>query len=103
MNVSMQLADSAAAHPDGTYSLLRGGIDRLFVPPGNPAFFKGSMVVRLRASPHERGQHTARMSCVNSDGVQIGAEVEINFEIPNEGGGATLVINPGTPNAARTP
>lgn len=81
MKAALILADAARVHPDGTFSLLRGGITQLQVAPGKPATFKGSLIVRMIPSAGETGNHKFKMSCVDEDGNAVMPEVSGGFNV----------------------
>ena len=56
MNGRIILADHASAHPDGTFSLLRAGIDRLTVND-KPYSFTGALVARITSELSDEGNH----------------------------------------------
>jgi len=93
MKVLMLLAQSAQPHPDGTFSLLGGGINRLNVAPNTPSFSQGSLVARIEGSSAESGQHSYRICCVNEDGAIVGLDFSGNFAIQPNGSGTNLIIN----------
>jgi hypothetical protein len=85
------MADAATVHPDGTFSLLRGGITQINVPGNSPIRFRGALVARIVATPSERGAHTFRVICTDQDGGLIGQEMKGDFPIPPEGGMGNVV------------
>jgi hypothetical protein len=86
MKAQLILADAVSSHPDGTVSLLRGGIDHVTVPEGQPCIFKGGLAARFTAGASEVGRHEFKIKCVNEDGVGVGLEAAGNFEIRQLGG-----------------
>jgi len=87
------LADAAVTHPDGTFSLLRGGIDRVEVPPNRPASFRGALLVRIEATVAEKGNHTFKLVCVDEDGNPVMPGMNGSFQVPEKGGNLHLAIN----------
>lgn len=87
------LADAARVHPDGTFSLLRGGIDRVQVPRTQPIHFRGSVVVRIAGSLSEAGEHEFSLRILNEDGQSIAPDITGRFKIPEGGGGAVAVVD----------
>jgi len=85
------LADAASAHPDGTFSLLRGGITELNVPRGQPLAFQGAFVVRVFGSIGDAGPHELAIRVTSEDGKSVAPNLQGNFNIP-PGGGATQVV-----------
>jgi len=88
------LADAGSAHPDGTFSLLRGGINEIQVPPNHPVRFKGALIARVVGSRGEAGRHEFRISCLNEDGAVVpSSEVSGTLEIPPQGGVTQIVVD----------
>src|SRR3990167_5274284 len=85
------LADAAKPHPDGTFSLLRGGISELHVPSNKPVTFKGSVVARIVGNLGESGPHEFKMVCVNEDGASVAPDLSGNFDFPSKGGTVHLI------------
>ena len=84
MKAMLILADAARVHPDATFSLLRGGITKLYVARGKPAAFRGSILVRIVPGLTESGKHEFRVVCTDEDGVVVGGlELSGGFEIPS--------------------
>ncbi len=87
------VADAVCLNQDGTFSLLRGGIDRVWPPAeGRPIIFTGGLVFRMVAGPTELGRHEFRILFVNEDGKPFAPEVSGNIEIGAPGGGV-LALN----------
>lgn len=84
------LAEAATAHPDGTISMLRSGITRV-KSPEFPLVFKSAVVFRLRADISDVGDHHFDVLCMDEDGAQLIAPLQIQTKIP-EGGGHTNMI-----------
>ena len=91
MKAWIVLADAASAHPDGTFSLLRGGITELNVPKGQPLVFQAAFVARVLGSIGDAGEHRLEIRVTNEDGQPVAPNVEGSFSIP-AGGGATQVV-----------
>ena len=78
---SILLAESATQHPDGTFSLLRGGIDNWNVK-NLPTQIGFSFIIVLELSPTEVGrQHTAELDLLDADGNRILPQVKAPFSI----------------------
>ena len=92
MKAQLIMADAATTHPDGTFSLLRGGISQINIPRNSPIVFRGALAARISASPSERGAHTFRVVCADQDGGLIGHEMTGNFSIAPEGGAGCVVV-----------
>ncbi|MBI4604599.1 MAG: hypothetical protein HY721_21770 [Planctomycetes bacterium] len=85
------LADAVRAHPDGTFSLLRGGIDRVHAPRTQPIHFRGSLVARVVGTLAEAGEHDFQLRILNEEGQSIAPDIIGGFRIPEAGGGAVAV------------
>ena len=92
MDAFILLADAATDHPDGTFSLLRAWIDNVFAA-GEPVFFRGALVARIKASVNEAGKHDFAVKCSNFDGGSIMEPIQGGFVVPEEGGGSQFVVN----------
>ncbi|MCX5712696.1 MAG: hypothetical protein NTY47_06505 [Candidatus Omnitrophica bacterium] len=80
---SILLCDHASPHPDGTFSLLRGGIDNWSVQK-LPTNIKFSFVVILELLSTEVGRkHTAELDIVDADGNRVLPPAKIDFSIPS--------------------
>jgi len=93
MKAKLLLADAAVNHPDGTFSLLRGGIERINVAPNKPPFLKAALIARIEATVGEKGKHSFRLVCIDEDGSSVLPDLEGNFEVPEKGGNTHLVLN----------
>lgn len=94
MKATLVLADAACAHPDGTFSLLRGGITEVHVPRGRPATFKGALAVRVVGTAGEAGEtHEFKLRCTDEDGHPVAPELTGTFKIPPSGGASQTVIS----------
>ncbi len=79
---SILLCEHASAHPDGTFSLLRGGIDNWNVA-AFPAQTRFGFVVILELLSTEVGRpHTAELDIIDEDGNRILPQAKISFSIP---------------------
>ncbi len=77
----MVLADAAVGHPDGTVSLIRGGITRLHVPPNKKATLDGAAVLFCNAESNDRGTHRLGFCIKTPNGELIRPEIEMQFEL----------------------
>lgn len=87
------VADSARIHGDGTFSLLRGGIDRVLVPEGEPLIHRGSVVARLFGDTGEAGKHEFSLRIETGNGEVVAPELKAQFEIPVGGGGSVAALD----------
>ena len=87
------VADSASTHPDGTFSLLRGGIDRIQVPRTQPIHFRGAVIVRVTGELSEAGEHDFKLRFINEDGETIAPDTDGQVRVPDGGGSALAVLN----------
>lgn len=92
MEATLILADAATGHPDGTFSLLRGGITELHIKPNTPPVFRGALVARILVEPSEAGKHSFKIVCTNDDGHLIGREFEGEFGVAKGGGAVNLTL-----------
>jgi len=93
LKAKLILCDAAVIHPDGTFSLLRGGIDLVTHSPGKPLIFRGALVARIEATPAEKGSHSLKLMCIDEDGNSILPEASGSFQIADKGGGYHLALN----------
>ena len=73
------LCESATRHPDGTFSLLRGGIDNWMVQqfPVNVLF---TFVVTIELSLSETNEeHTAGLDIIDEDGNRLVPQAKMHF------------------------
>jgi hypothetical protein len=91
----MILAEAASAHPDNTYSMLRGGIDRYSRQQGQPPIVNsGAIIVRINGDRNEVGQHVMTVVLQNEQGqTQPPAFPQINFTVAPGGGTYIAVLN----------
>ena len=93
MKAVLVLADAASGHPDGTFSLLRGGITQVNILPNRPVTFKGALVARVEGTRGEAGKHEFRIVCVTEDGGEVAPPITGEFEIPSQGGAVNVVLD----------
>jgi hypothetical protein len=79
------LADAASANDDGTFSLLRGGISEVRVIPGSPLLFSGSLIVRLEATPEEKGSYDVAIRIETDAGEPVGEQPRVKFVVGEKG------------------
>ena len=76
------LCESATRHPDGTVSLLRGGIDN-WVAQQFPVNIQFTFVVTIELAISEAGQdHVAGLDIVDEDGKRLVPQAKIQFSVP---------------------
>jgi hypothetical protein len=85
------LAEAATVHPDGTFSLLKGGIHRLHSHKF-PVTFGGTMLLRLQCHPAESGEHKVVIRFMDEDGRDVASKMETQFCVPEGGGFFNWVI-----------
>jgi hypothetical protein len=79
---SILLCSAATPHPDGTFSLLRGGVDTWNVQ-SFPAQVQFGLVVILELSSTEAGiNHSLELDMIDADGNRIVAPIKIPFSVP---------------------
>jgi len=83
MEVKMiTLCESATRHPDGTFSLLRGGIDS-WAAPQFPVTITCTVVVTIELSISETNQaHTVGLDIIDEDGARLLPQAKIHFSNP---------------------
>ncbi len=86
------VAEAAATHQDGTISLLRAGINRVWKPEP-PVPLNGAVVIRLDAAPSESGQHNFEVRLMDDDGRDVAPRIDGNMQVPTGGGTTHVVIN----------
>ncbi|MFH1421536.1 MAG: hypothetical protein ABIH42_02320 [Planctomycetota bacterium] len=94
MKVFMLMSDAAVAHKeDGTFSILRGGINEVHVPSNHPVNFRGALVIRISAPPSEKGHHSYKLVCIYEDGEPVAPDLNGEFTIPERGRNINIVLN----------
>jgi len=68
VKATLLLADAVTAHEDGTFTVLRGGINLTTGQGQGPFLFNGGMLVRLIFAKTELGRHDVMVTCVNDKG-----------------------------------
>ena len=91
MRAFLVLSDTARAHSDGTFSLLRGGIGNVQTPSNQAIQFRGSVVARITGNMSEAGSHEFMIRILNEDGQPVAPDMGGTFNVP-EGGGAGNVV-----------
>jgi hypothetical protein len=92
MKVMLLLGEAAAAHPDGTVSILRAGINRVSGPK-LPVLLMGVLVVKIEGEAAESGDHTIKIRIIDSDGNDIAPKLDGNFTVGPRGGSSQLILN----------
>lgn len=76
------LCEAASVHPDNTFSVLKGGINRLTVANLNYPV-KVALVATIELGISERGRlHTAEISLLDMDGKRILPSMQVHFQPP---------------------
>lgn len=88
MRATIFVAEHVTHHQDGSFTVVRGGIDQFSGEPGEPIPVQGSLMIMIDASRHEVGQHDFKISIVSMDGNKVADDIEGEFSI-QEGGGKT--------------
>ncbi len=91
MKGKLILAEHATVHPDGTFSMLRAGIDRLNVEKA-PAPFAATIVVRIEAGIADEGTHHFDLRCLDADGNAVLPVQKGQFNSPAGGAIINLMI-----------
>ena len=78
MNAWMVLSESATANPDGTLSILRAGISRIFGPTP-PFAFRGALAVLIEVGEGDHGRHLFSIRSTPPDGQDPLPQIEGEF------------------------
>lgn len=92
MRAKLILAESAVQHQDGTFSLLRGGINALWgLNP--PVPLKGAIVIRIESQLGDGGEHTFDLRCMDTDGKEVLPAISGTLQLHNRPVEQTLILN----------
>lgn len=91
MKAKITLAEAATTHPDGTVSMLRAGITRVWARE-LPIRFSASLVIRIESEPAERGKNDIEVQCIDEDGNDRLPTIKAQMDGPKGGGDATIVM-----------
>jgi hypothetical protein len=92
MKVTLLLGEAATAHPDGTVSILRAGINRVWGQK-LPIHLIGALVVKIDAEAAESGEHTVKIRVIDSDGKDVAPKLEGSFKVGDRGGSTNIILN----------
>jgi hypothetical protein len=93
MKIRLLLAEAATAHPDGTVSMLRAGINRC-VNATAPIPLSAALVARVDGDLNEGGSsHTFTLRLMNEDGKDVIPRLEGQFQLPPDGGSVNVILN----------
>jgi hypothetical protein len=93
MKVNLLLAESGVVHPDGTFSVLRGGINKVAAPKP-PVPLMGVLAIRFEIEPAEGGaNHAFEISAMDEDGKEIAPRLSGQFNAPKGGGFSNLLLS----------
>ena len=93
MKIRLLLAEAATAHPDGTVSMLRAGINRA-VNHTAPIPLSAALVARVDGDITEGGSnHKFTLRLMNEDGKDVIPKLEGQFQLPPDGGSVNVVMN----------
>jgi hypothetical protein len=90
MNTMTILAEAATNHPDGTFSMLRGGITQVW--GALPAVLRGDLLVRFEGDTSEAGSHEWMICVIDEDGKDIMPRMAGTFQVPQGGGNGMVVM-----------
>ena len=90
MEATIILAEAVTLHPDGTFSMLRGGITRVW--GALPVILKAALLVRFMADTTESGQHNWRICVIDEDGKDVMPRLQGSFSVPAGGGAGNVVM-----------
>ena len=83
------LGEASTSHPDGTFSLLRGGITIVYGESA-PFAFKGALVVCLESDIGDQGSHRFDVTCMDEDGGEALPKLEGGFDVGKKGAVSTF-------------
>ena len=95
MKVRALLAETAAAHQDGTVSILRAGITRVWGEKP-PVHLQGCLVVRIEGDLTDKGSHQFDVRCMDEDGAEVMPKLSGQFAVPQGGAVQNLLLVFGT-------
>ncbi len=109
MKAFLTLAESAAFHPDQTFSLLNGGITEFAGPVGTLIPFKMAVVVQLRWESGDHGEHRFEVDLITADSAAsdvsqtklLGLEGEVAYEPGSSGANLIVDLIGAFPNPGR--
>jgi len=91
MKAWMLIAEAATAHPDGTISMLRVGVNRAWWQ-NEPIPLKANLIIRIEAEVSEKGTHDFRVGCTDEDGKPRLPDFGGTFQAPDMGGSCNFII-----------
>ena len=91
MRATLLLAEAATTHPDGTTSMLRAGIDRVWSKEP-PVPLRGVLFVRIESDMGDSGPHQLDLRCMDEDGREALPKVDAQFQVPQGGGVSTILL-----------
>lgn len=91
MKSLLVVAEYVSVNPDGTFGMLRGGLNRLQLPKF-PSVVSLGFLVRVTAEFGEEGQHDFKLVVVDYDGQTI-AKAEGTFAVTTEQRVVNMGIN----------
>lgn len=92
MDTQLIVSESASGHPDGTFSVLRGGITRIWGPPDKPVKLDLALVVRVSFEASEHGDHKVSVALRDRDGKRVMPAISGNITVPERAVSAPPLI-----------
>lgn len=96
MKGKLILAEAATGHPDGTFSVLRAGLNQVSSDT-LPTSLNGALVARIETDLADQGPHQFELRCMDADGKQMIQPIQGNFDAPQGGGNTNLILGIGIP------
>ena len=90
MEAIIILAEAVTTHPDSTFSMLRGGLNRVWGEL--PVILRGDLFVRFAADSSEQGAHEWSILIIDEDGKDVMPRLSGSFEVPPGGGNGNVVM-----------
>lgn len=91
----LMFADAAVVHPDGSVTVVRGGLNRVICPqpPTGPIQFPGALWAYLLCDAAEAGHPIpATLSCASLDGTLVMPTLNIAANMPAQAGTSNLCV-----------
>ena len=91
MKARLLLGEHATIHPDGTFSVLRAGINAIRGAT-LPISFDGTLVARIEGDLADEGEHRFDLKCMDQDGAAVLPPLQGQFSFPQGGGFHAIML-----------
>lgn len=92
MKVRMLLAEAATTHPDGTMSILRSGITKVWGKEP-PIQLQACLAIRVDCDIADAGDHQFDIRCMDADGQELLPKLAGQFTVPPGGAVQNLTFS----------